>query len=45
MPALEEFRRDDRAIEGLPIRLVVGVVVGVAALGIMLNIILTKPLS
>lgn len=39
MRALKEFRRDDRAIEGLPIRLVVGVVVGVAALGIMLNML------
>ncbi len=39
MLAFEAFRRDDRGIEGLPIRLVVGVVVGVAALGIMLNML------
>lgn len=30
---------DERAIEGLPIRLVIALVVGVAALGIMMNIL------
>ncbi|MGQ3410650.1 hypothetical protein [Natrinema versiforme] len=33
------FARDDRAIEGLPIRLVIALVVGVAALAIMLNML------
>jgi uncharacterized protein YggU (UPF0235/DUF167 family) len=33
------FREDDRAIEGLPIRLVIALVVGVMALGIMTNIL------
>lgn len=31
--------RDERAIEGLPIRLVIALVVGVAALGVMMNMI------
>jgi len=33
------LRRDERAIEGLPIRLVIAVVVGVASLGVMMNVI------
>lgn len=33
------FARDDRAIEGLPIRLVIALVVGVAALALMLNML------
>jgi hypothetical protein len=37
--ALSRFRRDDRAIEGLPVRLVVALVVGVASLSIMLNML------
>ncbi|WP_192918443.1 DUF7382 domain-containing protein [Salinigranum salinum] len=37
--ALARFRRDDRAIEGLPVRLVVALVVGVASLGVMLNML------
>jgi len=35
----EELRRDDRAIEGLPIRLVIALVVGVASLSVMMNTI------
>ena len=34
-----DFRRDDRAIEGLPIRLVIAVVVGIAALSVMMSTI------
>jgi hypothetical protein len=34
-----EFVRDDRAIEGLPVRLVIAVTVGVATLGIMMTIL------
>jgi hypothetical protein len=37
--ALARFRRDDRAIEGLPVRLVVALVVGVASLSVMLNML------
>ncbi|MFC4541105.1 hypothetical protein ACFO5R_04070 [Halosolutus amylolyticus] len=33
------FTEDDRAIEGLPIRLVIALVVGVAALALMLNML------
>ncbi|MFC4249225.1 carboxypeptidase regulatory-like domain-containing protein [Natribaculum luteum] len=33
------FADDDRAIEGLPIRLVIALVVGVASLGIMMNML------
>lgn len=33
------FRRDERAIEGLPIRLVIAVVVGIASLGVMMSTI------
>lgn len=39
---LEELRRfaaDDRAIEGLPIRLVIALVVGVATMSVMLNML------
>jgi len=36
---LDAFGRDERAIEGLPIRLVIALVVGVACLGIMLNML------
>ena len=39
MPPLERLRDDERAVEGLPIRLVVGVVVGVASLSVMLNML------
>lgn len=35
----EEFHDDERAIEGLPIRLVVALVVGVASLSVMMNMI------
>jgi len=37
--ALDRFRADDRAIEGLPIRLVIALVVGVASLGVMMNML------
>lgn len=36
---LSAFARDDRAIEGLPIRLVIALVVGVASLSVMLNML------
>ena len=36
MKLANSFNRDDRAIEGLPIRLVIALVIGVAALGIMM---------
>lgn len=36
---LTEFRRDDRAIDGLPVRLVVSLVVGAACLSVMLNMV------
>lgn len=36
---LSRFRCDDRAIEGLPVRLVVALVVGVASLSVMLNML------
>ncbi|WP_255151434.1 DUF7382 domain-containing protein [Halorarius halobius] len=35
----ERFRTDERAIEGLPVRLVVALVVGVASLSVMLNML------
>ncbi|WP_224332844.1 DUF7382 domain-containing protein [Haloprofundus halobius] len=35
----DSFRRDERAIEGLPIRLVIALVVGVASLSVMMNMI------
>ena len=36
---LEQLRTDDRAIEGLPIRLVIALVVGVACLSVMMSTI------
>ncbi|WP_224270179.1 prealbumin-like fold domain-containing protein [Haloprofundus salinisoli] len=36
---LDGFRRNERAIEGLPIRLVIALVVGVASLSVMMNMI------
>ncbi|MDS0297610.1 Ig-like domain-containing protein [Halogeometricum sp. S1BR25-6] len=40
LPAeLRRFAADDRAIEGLPIRLVVALVVGVATMSVMLNML------
>ncbi|WP_318567271.1 DUF7382 domain-containing protein [Salinigranum marinum] len=36
---LSRFRRDRRAIEGLPVRLVVALVVGVASISVMLNML------
>ncbi|MGQ4556733.1 DUF7382 domain-containing protein [Halobellus sp. GM3] len=36
---LREFAADDRAIEGLPIRLVIALVVGVATMSVMLNML------
>lgn len=36
---LSEFRRDDRAIEGLPVRLVIALVVGVASLSVMMSML------
>jgi hypothetical protein len=35
----DSFRADERAIEGLPIRLVIALVVGVASLSVMMNMI------
>jgi hypothetical protein len=37
--ALDQFADDDRGIEGLPVRLVVAFVVGVAALGVLLSMV------
>ena len=37
--ALDRLRTDTRAIEGLPVRLVVALVVGVASLSVMMNMI------
>lgn len=39
MRSEQPFREDERAIEGLPIRLVIAIVVGVAALSVMMTII------
>lgn len=36
---LQQFSRDERAIEGLPVRLVIALVVGVASLGVMMNML------
>lgn len=36
---IQLFRSDDRAIEGLPIRLVIALVVGVASLSVMMNML------
>jgi hypothetical protein len=38
-PTNRRFRDDDRAIEGLPVRLVIALVVGVASLGVMMNML------
>lgn len=38
-PRPRRLRDDDRAIEGLPIRLVIALVVGVASLGVMMNML------
>lgn len=35
----ERFTRDERAIEGLPVRLVIALVVGIASLSVMMNTI------
>jgi len=35
----DAFRADERGIEGLPVRLVVALVVGVATLGVLLNMV------
>ncbi|MFC7044568.1 carboxypeptidase regulatory-like domain-containing protein [Halobacteriaceae archaeon GCM10025711] len=37
--ALHRFAADDRAIEGLPVRLVIAFIVGVASLSVMLNMV------
>lgn len=39
MTLFEAFRDDERAIEGLPIRLVIALVVGVASLSVMMNML------
>jgi hypothetical protein len=39
LDAIDRLRRDERAIEGLPIRLVIALVVGVASLSVMLNML------
>ncbi|MFC7081496.1 DUF7382 domain-containing protein [Halorussus caseinilyticus] len=39
MRTFRRFRSDSRAIEGLPIRLVIALVVGVASLGVMMNML------
>ncbi|WP_084802570.1 hypothetical protein [Halorientalis sp. IM1011] len=39
MTRKQSFRGDERAIEGLPIRLVIALVVGVASLAIMMNLL------
>jgi hypothetical protein len=39
MSALKRLFADDRAIEGLPIRLVIALVVGVASLSVMMNML------
>ncbi|WP_096390479.1 carboxypeptidase-like regulatory domain-containing protein [Halopenitus persicus] len=36
---IEDLRRDERAIEGLPIRLVIALVVGVASLSVMMSMV------
>jgi hypothetical protein len=38
-PNRRSFTEDERAIEGLPIRLIIALVVGVAALGLMLQVL------
>lgn len=37
--SIRSFTDDDRAIEGLPIRLVIAMIIGVASLGIMMQIL------
>lgn len=37
--SLERFQKDERAIEGLPIRLVIALVVGVASLSVMMSMV------
>lgn len=37
--SLQALREDERAIEGLPIRLVIALVVGVASLGVMMTVV------
>ncbi|PSP27385.1 Ig domain-containing protein group 1 domain-containing protein [Halobacteriales archaeon QH_2_65_14] len=37
--SVTDLRRDERAIEGLPIRLVIALVVGVACLAVMMNVL------
>jgi len=40
MPSpLQQFLADDRAIEGLPIRLVIALVIGVTSLGVMMHML------
>ncbi|WP_323191564.1 carboxypeptidase regulatory-like domain-containing protein [Halostella sp. PRR32] len=39
MRTFDRFPDDERAIEGLPIRLVIALVVGVASLGVMMNML------
>jgi len=39
MPSPDELSTDERAIEGLPIRLVIALVVGVASLALMMNML------
>ncbi|WP_049972052.1 Ig-like domain-containing protein [Haladaptatus cibarius] len=39
MSIRQRFRSDNRAIEGLPIRLVIALVVGVASLSVMMNML------
>jgi hypothetical protein len=39
IPAFDEFATDERAIEGLPVRLVIAFVVGVATLSVMLSMV------
>jgi hypothetical protein len=39
IPQFDEFADDDRAIEGLPVRLVIAFVVGVATLSVMLSMV------
>ena len=39
MRGFERFRDDERAIEGLPVRLVIALVVGVASLSVMMSML------
>jgi hypothetical protein len=38
-PVFDQLRRDERGIEGLPVRLVIALVVGVASLSVMMNML------